>query len=119
MSKSKEGPDEMAKFSPTEEVPGHPGFHWIGRTTPDVEKEYREGFHQAILSLSMAMKRGGTYDRGYQHGLVEIASAMNRRGRLDAQDIEEWLSDTGQQWVSNLPLEMQVLPPPIRLKRER
>ena len=44
---------------------------------------------------------------------------MNRRGRLDAQDIEEWLSDTGRRWVNDLPLQMQVKPPPIRLKMER
>jgi hypothetical protein len=116
------GPTEMAEWLGTEEVPGYPGFVWhskIGQTTPDLEKGYREGFQQAILSLSVAIKRGGSYERGYQHGLAEIARAMNRRGRLDAQDIEEWLSDTGRRWINDLPLQMQVKPPPIRLKMER
>jgi hypothetical protein len=57
------GPKEMAEWMGTEEVPGHPGFVWhskVGRTTPELEKDYREGFRQAILSLSDAINRGGS-----------------------------------------------------------
>ena len=116
------GPDEMAKMMGTEEVPGHPGFKWhskIGQATPESEKEYRAGYYLAMQQLHDAIQRGGKFDRGYQHALVAIADAHERRGRLDAEDLQEWLRDTGARWLSDLPSDIQVIPPRIRLAEER
>lgn len=114
--------EAMDEWMGTQEVPGRPGFAWhskIGEADPKLEQEYRAGYFAAIQHLMTAIQRGGKYDRGYQHALTEIARAHNRRGRLDAADLREWVNDTGRRWLSDLPMDKQVLPPEIKTTWDR
>ena len=113
--------DELDDILGTEEVPGFPGFKWhskVGQATPD-EKRYREGYSLAVQQLYFAIRQGDGFSRGYQHAREAIVNAHRRRGLLDSSDLEEWVRDTGARWLSDLPQDKKVLPPPIRLEGER
>ena len=100
-----------------EEVPGYPGFFMFAASNEsdgeNAEREYRDGYFQAVSILLGAIIKSDAYSRGYQRAIVEIGRLVEARGRLDARDLEPWVSGRGSQWLEEVRLDLQVLPPAL------